>query len=275
MRTSVPQELRVRLDRDCAAHAQKVRELVLAKVSGQLEPEIALRSIALELHSVKGAASVLGLTKIEQLIGPLCQAMLQRENVSDASFWLEYETWFKAVVSCVAAQAAGDFDDALMEVLTVRRERLLETLGKEPSEVSPSRHVDAQAMLSPSAGRRVLIIDDSATVRAAMSARLSHRGYPVRAAKNLAETKQLLADFEPEIVITDVHMPDVEGDALCRQIKSHMTRVVPVLLYSGLPETELRARATAAAADAYVCKSAGIEGLIRRMDELLSDEILF
>ena len=50
---------------------------------------------------------------------------------------------------------------------------------------------------------------------------------------------------------------------------------LPVILYSGMPEAELAQRCQKAQADGYVCKMHGIEGLIRRMDELLSDEILF
>ena len=73
----------------------------------------------------------------------------------------------------------------------------------------------------------------------------------------------------------DERVLEVEGDELCRRIKAQMMRVVPVILYSGLPELELKERARLSNADAYVCKIRGIEGLIARMDELLSDEILF
>jgi DNA-binding response OmpR family regulator len=113
------------------------------------------------------------------------------------------------------------------------------------------------------------LIDDSATIRAALSARLTIRGHEVRAAGSLAETTKALAEFDPEFVISDVRMPDVEGDNLCRRIKVAMRRPIPVILYSSLPKRELSARAQAAGADGYVCKSEGIDALVRRMDELM------
>jgi CheY-like chemotaxis protein len=266
-------ELRKRLSRDLAAHERKVHELIEAHALGQLESDLALRCIALELHSVKGVASVLGMAQVQKLVGGLCEALMQRERVPDG-FWDDFRSWFRGLSACVEASADGGPDESLVHSLGLRREQLLQVLGREPGERSTRRKTDPSVELSPSAGRRILLVDDSATVRAAMTAKLGDRGYPVRTAKNLAETARILSEFDPEIVVTDVHMPEVEGDDLCKRIKAKMNRVVPVILYSGLPEDELARRASAAGADAHVSKAQGIEGLVLAMDELLSNEIL-
>ena len=112
-------------------------------------------------------------------------------------------------------------------------------------------------------------------MRAALAARLLDRGYPVRTARSLTETARVLEEFDPEIVVTDVCMPNVEGDELCRRIKANMKRLVPVLLYSSLPEEQLAERARRAGADGYLCKMRGVEALIERLDELLAEEVLF
>jgi CheY-like chemotaxis protein len=216
--------LRQRLWRDCAMHETLVHEVTHATGQGQLEPDVALRSIALELHSVKGVASVLGCQPILAAIGTLGEALLHKSSVTKPSFWSDFAEWFSSLMGCLRASVDGQLDQAVLD---------------------------------------------------SMSARLTDRGYPVRSARSLTETAQILAEFDPEIVVTDVRMPEVEGDELCKRIKSQMMRVVPVILYSGLPEEELAERARIANADAYVCKIRGIEGLIERMDELLSDEILF
>jgi CheY-like chemotaxis protein len=273
MKEMIALELRGRLSRDLAAHERKVHELIEAHAAGQLESELALRCVALELHSVKGVASVLGMTQVSRLVGGLCEALMQRTHVP-GSFWHDFHSWFRGLIACVEACADGGVEDGMLHTLSVRKEQLLTVLGKEPGERPQRRRSEPGDQLSPSAGRRILFVDDSATVRAAMTAKLGDRGYPVRAAKNLAETARLLGEFDPEIVVTDVHMPEVEGDDLCKRIKQQMNRVVPVILYSGLPDEELRARANAASADAHVSKLQGIEGLIEAMDELLSNEIL-
>ena len=273
MKELIARELRTRLSRDLAAHERKVHELIEAHAAGQLESELALRCVALELHSVKGVASVLGMSQVSRLVGGLCEALMQRAHVP-GSFWDDFHSWFRGLIACVEACADGGVEDGMLHTLSVRKDQLLSVLGKEPGERAQRRRAEPGDPLSPSAGRRILFVDDSATVRAAMTAKLGDRGYPVRAAKNLAETARLLGEFDPEIVVTDVHMPEVEGDDLCRRIKAQMNRVVPVILYSGLPDDELRARANAASADAHVSKLQGIEALIQAMDEILSNEIL-
>jgi two-component system chemotaxis response regulator CheY len=267
--------LRQRLWRDCAMHETLVHEVTHATGAGQLEPDVALRSIALELHSVKGVASVLGCAPILAAIGTLGEALLHRNSVTRPAFWAEFAEWFSSLMGCLRASVDGELDQAVLDAMSARRDELLLALGETRDVWAVQRAADPRPKLSPSAGRRLLLVDDSATVRAAMSARLTDRGYPVRSARSLTETAQILSEFDPEIVVTDVRMPEVEGDELCRRIKSQMMRVVPVILYSGLPEEELAERARSANADAYVCKIRGIDGLIERMDELLSDEILF
>lgn len=266
--------LKQRLSRDCVMHASLVRDVVQAHTAGQLEADVAMRSIALELHSIKGVASVLGCMDVLTIIGSLGDVILHRRNADHPSFWENFASWFSNLMTCLMANADSGIDAPTLQVMGLRRDELLVALGEARDVRKASVPTDPRRRLSPSAGRRLLLVDDSATVRAAMTARLTDRGYPVRTARSLTETAQVLAEFEPEIVISDVRMPDVEGDELCRRIKSQMTRVVPVILYSALPESELAERARGSNADAYVCKIRGIDGLVQRMDELLSDEIL-
>jgi CheY-like chemotaxis protein len=266
--------LKQRLSRDCAMHASLVHDVVHAHTAGQLEADVAMRSIALELHSIKGVASVLGCVDVLTIIGSLGDVILHRRTADHPSFWDGFASWFSNLMTCLMTSAGSEIDAATLKAMSLRRDELLLALGEARDVRKASVPSDPRRRLSPSAGRRLLLVDDSATVRAAMTARLTDRGYPVRTARSLTETAQILAEFEPEIVISDVRMPDVDGDELCRRIKAQMTRVVPVILYSALPEHELAERARGSNADAYVCKVRGIEGLVERMDELLSDDIL-
>jgi CheY-like chemotaxis protein len=267
---TIDEALVQRLSRDCAMHETLVREVVNAHTSGQLDTEQALRSLALELHSVKGVANILGNATISTMIGTLGEAMLNRNTVSHREFWHDFAAWFSSLVTYVREGLDRPVDKFALEIMGARRDELLKSLGEVRDMRALRAALVPSGRLSPSSGRRILLVDDSATVRAAMTARLVDRGYPVRAAKNLTETAQLLVEFDPEIVICDVRMPEVQGDELCRRIKSQMMRMVPVVLYSGMPEQELAARARAANADGYVCKMRGIDGLIECFDSVLT-----
>jgi CheY-like chemotaxis protein len=263
-----------RFARDCKEHEDAVRSLVAAQTQGLLDAKLALRQCGMELHSVKGLASVLGLAEATSAIGTLSDVMLRQDPLCETSFFGAFEAWFAQLIHCLRELAAGHRSPAL-RALPEARNRLLALLHPRPVEPAGQQRANKSWMLTPSAGRRLLLVDDSATICAALSAQLRDRGYPVRAARNLAQTAELLASFKPEIVVTDVHMPDVEGDELCRRIKAHMSRVVPVVLYSILPHAQLAQLALAAGADAFVHKGDGVDALVSRMDELLSDEILF
>lgn len=267
-------DLLQRFARDCTEHEDAVRSLVAAQSQGLLDTKLALRQCGMELHSVKGLASVLELAEATGAIGTLSDVMLRQDPLCEPTFFREFEHWFTQLVHCLRELAAGHRAPALRTLLH-SRDRLLALLHPRTAEPAAKMHANRSWVLSPSAGRRLLLVDDSATICAALSAQLRDRGYPVRAARTLAQAAELLTSFKPEIVVTDVHMPDVEGDELCRRIKAEMTRIVPVVLYSILPHAQLSELARAAGADAFVHKGDGVDALVSRMDELLSDEILF
>lgn len=267
-------ELQQRLVHDCAEHTRTISSLLSALREELVEDELAFRHCALELHSVKGVASVLGLGPVLTAIGPLCEVMLRGNPRFGRDFFDAFEGWFTGLVACMERAAFGHEDAAALEQARRGQSTLLALLTPRPKRLERPAPLSA-LKVSPSSGRRLLVVDDSATVCAALSAQLRDRGYPVRCARNLGESAEALRSFGPEIVISDVHMPDVEGDELCRRIKAQMTRIVPVVLYSVMPTEQLAELARAAGADAYVHKGLGVEALVARMDELLSDEILF
>ncbi len=269
--------LKQRLAQDCAAHAQAVVEVLAAHTAGELEEAVALRTCALELHSVKGMVSILGLSGLLEAVTPLSDLMMRPDAVPAPLFWDSFRPWFGELIAQITASAHGHVSATASHALKTQGESLISSIshGASPQLGAPPSAPQTPRPLTPSAGRRILLVDDSPTVRAAVAARLTDRGYPVRTARSLTETARVLEEFDPEIVVTDVCMPHVEGDELCRRIKAHMKRLVPVLLYSSLPEEQLAQRARAAGADGYLCKIRGIEALIERMDELLGEEILF
>jgi DNA-binding response OmpR family regulator len=122
---------------------------------------------------------------------------------------------------------------------------------------------------------RILVLDDHAGVRNRLVHELRNQGYAVEGAGDLATFEKLYLGMEPDVVLADVVLGNINGDEICRQLKARMTeRMIPVVLVSGLSEPELKARAERAGADAYFRKQDGLPKLIQMLESLLS-EIVF
>jgi PAS domain S-box-containing protein len=95
-------------------------------------------------------------------------------------------------------------------------------------------------MITESADRRnVLIVDDDPLVRDLLIELLQQEGYGVVAATDGQHAMQELRSFAPDIVISDVVMPGMNGIELCRQLKQDARTVdIPVLLISGIRKSD-------------------------------------
>jgi CheY-like chemotaxis protein len=104
---------------------------------------------------------------------------------------------------------------------------------------------------------RVLVIDDSPIALDITRAALELGGFEPRAASSLGEFNVILKTWSPDIVLTDVRMPGVDGGEICRWIKARLdTQRVRVLLFSDLPKEELSQIARDTGADGYISKGA-------------------
>ena len=122
---------------------------------------------------------------------------------------------------------------------------------------------------------RVLVLDDSEYVLEAVHLALSNAGFDVSRAQNLVEFEQALKEQRPHIVLSDLHMPDISGDNICRVLKQKMeTEFIPIVLFSSADEEDLAALAEKAGADAYISKSAGLEAIVSQIHKL-TKEIVF
>jgi PAS domain S-box-containing protein len=80
----------------------------------------------------------------------------------------------------------------------------------------------------------VLIVDDDPQVCALLTELITNEGYEVASAADGAAALELVEPFEPDVVISDVVMPVMDGIELCRRLKTNsQTSSVPVLLFSG------------------------------------------
>jgi PAS domain S-box-containing protein len=116
----------------------------------------------------------------------------------------------------------------------------------------------------------ILVVDDSELVRDVTSSMLRGAGFEVTEAGTGAEGLRL-ASARPDLIVLDVHLPDIDGREICRQIKANPeTASIPVLHLSGtFREVEDRVKGLELGADGYLTKPVGKAELIATVNALL------
>jgi len=76
--------------------------------------------------------------------------------------------------------------------------------------------------------RKVLVIDDDAHIRRVVEFKLRKQGYEVLMAVNGEEGLQLIKSHQPDVVVTDIMMPKLDGESLCKQT-DHLKKQRPFL----------------------------------------------
>jgi two-component system, OmpR family, response regulator MprA len=115
---------------------------------------------------------------------------------------------------------------------------------------------------------RILVVEDDRTLRRALELTLSAGGWTVAVAENGQHGLTQLATTEPDAVVLDVGLPDIDGVALCRRLRKAGNRV-PVLMVSADADVEHRIHGLDAGADDYLGKPFDIRELRARLGALL------
>jgi CheY-like chemotaxis protein len=117
---------------------------------------------------------------------------------------------------------------------------------------------------------KILIVDDSVSVRKALERLLAPRQYTVLSASSAEHAMELVANDVPGLIIADVVMPNMNGFELTARLKSlDRFRNVPVLLISGIVDAAVTAQAKEAGAEGVVSKPFTPEDLFPRIDAAL------
>jgi putative two-component system response regulator len=119
-------------------------------------------------------------------------------------------------------------------------------------------------------GPLVLVVDDQDSARQGLMKLLSHEGYSVTSAVNGADALDAVVRENPDLVLMDVIMPELNGFDACRQLKSHpATRLTPVVLITALQDSEDRIRGIEAGADDFLSKPINFHELKARVRSLV------
>ena len=117
---------------------------------------------------------------------------------------------------------------------------------------------------------KVLVVDDYPTNREGLQRLLERQGYVVLTASNGHEALEIVARERPDLVLTDVVMPEISGVDVCAAIKGHGdTCLTPVVLISASHERDTRLTGLGAGADDFLNKPVDAEELYTRVRSLI------
>jgi len=118
--------------------------------------------------------------------------------------------------------------------------------------------------------KRILLADDSITIQKVVELTFSDGDYEVTAVNNGAKAIQKLAELRPDVILSDIIMPEKNGYEVCEYVKSHPDyRNIPVVLLTGTFEPFDPDRADKAGCDAVVTKPFESQSLIHKVEELI------
>jgi two-component system, OmpR family, KDP operon response regulator KdpE len=110
---------------------------------------------------------------------------------------------------------------------------------------------------------RILVVDDEIQITRVLRAALQSNGYEVSTAKNGVEAMTLYLEQTPDLVITDLSMPEMDGVELTRDIRQRAA--TPIIVVSVRDQESAKIQALDEGADDYITKPFGIQELLARV----------
>lgn len=165
-------------------------------------------------------------------------------------------------------------DHLFREQEQVQQHELLEELTEdvEPLKIKPvseSKGVTAEETVTGK--KAILLIDDNPLIKDYLQQVFAER-YLLYTATDSEEGFRIAQRLIPDLIISDINMPGMDGVELCRKIKeTENIGHIPVILLTGLTETHVKLKGIESGADDYITKPFDTELLLARVETLLKN----
>ncbi|MEZ5308145.1 MAG: response regulator [Pyrinomonadaceae bacterium] len=161
-------------------------------------------------------------------------------------------------------------------------EYLQEAVQKDPEDVVLASQLDSLAIRlaeveehernhdTPVAAKRILVVDDSPTVRKLISGKLEKSGHEAICAVDGMDALAKINEVIPDLILLDITMPRMDGYQVCKLIRSNeATKDVPVVMISGKDGFFDKVRGRMAGTSNYITKPFGPETLMKTVKEYI------
>ncbi len=109
----------------------------------------------------------------------------------------------------------------------------------------------------------ILVVDDEPQITRVLRTALTAQGYDIRVANDGEMALEIMKDWSPNLIITDLSMPQLDGVQLCRRVRA--VSQVPILVLSVRDQERQKIEALDAGADDYVTKPFSMNELLARV----------
>jgi len=110
---------------------------------------------------------------------------------------------------------------------------------------------------------KILVVDDEPQITRVLKTTLSSHGYAIRTASDGDDALQVMKSWTPDLIMTDLRMPNMNGVELCRYLRAKSG--IPIIVLSVRNEERAKVEALDAGADDYVTKPFSVDELLARV----------
>ncbi|ELS00902.1 response regulator containing a CheY-like receiver domain and an HTH DNA-binding domain [Xenococcus sp. PCC 7305] len=118
--------------------------------------------------------------------------------------------------------------------------------------------------------KKILIVDDDESLRSLLKHSLEQKGYQVKIVASGTEALKSFAENTPDLIVSDVSMPEMDGFEFCRILRSQPSgQLIPFIFLSARSDLEDRIQGHSIGADDYITKPFEIKELIAKIESAI------
>lgn len=123
--------------------------------------------------------------------------------------------------------------------------------------------------------RLIMVVDDSTVIRQVVEDGLAKAGFQVISAENGQHALNLLETMRPDLIISDIEMPEMNGFEFCEAVHADPEiSIAPFVVMSSRTDRSYMSRMVQMGAAAYICKPFNIDELVILIEKILSDQFI-